>query len=538
MSIQAYVNKVKQGIDAKIKENLDYATAHPYPVDELNELIESLGPDSNISKIYGPNGELASLETFSNEDITAAIKEAESVRGLWKKLQAGQKGLTGKSFADQTLSQINPENDLKSAYLIFSTAIDDYISKGSRITFDELFNTETDNFIRYLKFGLDLPITLNTFGADDLVKEAFIELYNKSIEQLETPINSTSTKNEEATAPAPQINPEQPGTSQKTQQSAANAINPENKKSSEATVTSSSKESVTASPGELTKESTKPAESKVSPININLESTKQAVKPETTVKPNQTTLTSKSATINNTINKPTTIPTSKVEAISNISNNSINSSVSKSELNALPTTEKIQNVKEKINNTIGSSTIEKLTNTSEKLNSNTVNLKDTVSKDNVSKLATSSVVNNLQKNDSITKSLDSIKSLSTTQTASSVTKESNNNITVDRKSMEVSKPKETKEITQNNSSQSSNSVSNSNTSSSPSTSTNSTNSVTQSSESSTNNSNVNNQSATPSQGTQQVNNTSSIDISQLVNSINRLERLLLSGIDVTIKDNY
>lgn len=118
---------------------------------------------------------------------------------------------------------------------------------------------------------------------------------------------------------------------------------------------------------------------------------------------------------------------------------------------------------------------------------------------------------------------------------SSTSSDSSNNTIVDRNKISLVKPTTTVSNTSSTSSTSENNSLSSNPSNSLATSTISTSDTSINNQMSTYNSNNQTQSA-PVVAQEPVNNIVNIDIDQLVQSIRKLEKILISGIDVTIKD--
>ena len=268
MSVAAYLKKVEEGIQKKIKENLDFAEKNPYPAEDLKKITASLGEKSVLAKIYGPNGELIKTTTVSPKELAAAKDEANVIPGLWKRLQDGQRGLTKKKATETTLLSINPKEELNAAYSKFYSGIKAAQSKGSIITFDELFKISDSEFLNEVKNALG--ISLNSFGAEDLVKAAFIEIYEKDI--------SGNISKKETFPPQTGTSPVNTGdlTKPKTEGAETNpgTINAGKEKKKEATSVTSSEGQVTSKPGEISKEILQTETKSPQTINVNLEPTK------------------------------------------------------------------------------------------------------------------------------------------------------------------------------------------------------------------------------------------------------------------------
>lgn len=330
MSVKAYLKGVEDGILKRIKENLDFAEANPYPADELKNLILQTRGESALAKVYGPTGELTKVSLLSPEQFKAAKDEADVIPGLWKRLQDGQKGIVKRKATETTLLSINPAEDLKKAYSTFYSTILEYQSSGSKITFDEVFKSPEDKFLDSLEIELDIELSLNSFGADNLVKAAFLELYEKD-KGVKTGELGKSSINESATSvkptepaktggqPAASIN-STTASSTPTNSATSNPINPTATKSSEPTSVTSLEGGVTSKTGELQKENileTDPSKA----ISINLENKPTESKPATGPTSNSTTATttSNSTTVND-VNSTSSVT-------SNPSNTSTNTGV-------------------------------------------------------------------------------------------------------------------------------------------------------------------------------------------------------------------
>ena len=304
MSVKAYVKGVEDGIQKRIKENLDFAEANQYPKDELDVVLKALGPESTISKLYTLEGQTAIFPARTPAAAVEAKQQAEEFYpGLWTRLSAGQKGMN-RLKQNTEITLIKPENELNAAFIKFINELTKFISLGAKIKIEDIFSDKTDNdtFEEYLD---EFNLHLNTYGANDLIRPAFTELFNKKqlsvpklVEATSSAVNATPVSTEGKDLPAASIN-STTASSTPTNSATSNPINPTATKSSEPTSVTSLEGGVTSKTGELQTENileTDPSKA----ININLENKPIDSKPAEGSTSNSTTAsaTSNSTTVN------------------------------------------------------------------------------------------------------------------------------------------------------------------------------------------------------------------------------------------------
>jgi len=304
LSVDLYISKATEGIQKKIKENLDFAKANPYPKEELQSALDSAGQDSALSKLYTLEGQSENFIFRTPEANLAAKEQADVYPGLWAKLSNGQKGLT-KLARNKELESIKPVDELNSEFTKFITELNKAISLGAKIKVEDIFSEKTDNdtFDSYLD---DFSISLNSYGADSLIRPAFTELFNKQPTTVPKPsevkpstVNAAeSTSGESKEASESSINSAKPSPSP-SKPAVTAPINPATTKSSEPTSITSLDGGVTSKVGELQAENILEPTS-AQPININLENKPAESKPVESASTSKTVLdTSTSTAINN-----------------------------------------------------------------------------------------------------------------------------------------------------------------------------------------------------------------------------------------------
>lgn len=316
MSVAAYVREANLGIQREIQKRLDYANSHPYPTDELKEASKNKKKYkgyqlaiADLFGIYSPNGQIGDDPNTLDPEKLNAIKEgAEKISpGLWTRLQEGQAGLNKKAEIEEYLKNINPEAEITEEFDKFYSAILKKQKADPKITFDQVFAIEDDLFVDLLGINpYNLYIRLNSYGADGLVKAAFKELYDKK--KSSAKVSTTEKPKPASSSPINEKPKTEVSTQEKTQNQGESTINEkpkneitENKSStqakSEGTInekTASTKEptNVTSSEGaltskkvEVTEEKPKIEEKQNPAININIENNKPTKSIESTKEP-------------------------------------------------------------------------------------------------------------------------------------------------------------------------------------------------------------------------------------------------------------
>ncbi len=566
MSVDLYLAAATEEIQKKIQKNIEFAKNNPYPAEELASVLKSLGPTSNLAKAYNVSGK--NTESLPVETMVAAKQEADSFPGLWKKLEAGEKGLKRLS-SNEFLKKINVSDELNSNFNKFTSKI---VSLGlgvSTILSDEISVDEFSDIL--IDFNIELR------GSSEIQKAAFIELYEKnkkssspvSPEKKESPTQLPETAKTGSPINTPMSSSDSTNVEKKPNDSKPSPINLEPKTSAESTNIISSEGSVTSKPGEISTENVAEPVEKGSPININLEA--KIPTPEIPVSEKNTTIlnTSTSSKLEKEVapelapqpspinveskveNKEKTVETnnqtstegpineiekekksggflSKVGKVAKTVGTALNlpsfkelggQATSLFGASVINTKSKISDISKSFSNTRNSlNREESLTNSSNSsINNETSSssLNSTVNNTPVTNIESS--VNNSEVSPNIEKTSNNL----------AVSTQNQVNTQVEKTRPVVSAPPISNTSTQNNNNTSSSTSSPTilNTQNSPSS---------QSSASSSNSTVTQNTSSTPESAQPQVG--VNIDINQLVQSISRLERILLSGIDVTIKE--
>jgi hypothetical protein len=587
LSVAAYVREANLGIQKEIQKKLDYAKAHPYPTDEMNEASKNKKKYkgyqlaiADLFGIYSPTGQIGDDPNTLDPEKLNAIKEgAEKISpGLWTRLQEGQLGLNKKIEVEEYLKNIDPNAEITEAFDKFYSAILKKQKEDPKITFDQVFAAGADDiFVDMLGLKYGIYFNLNSFGADGFVKAAFKELYDKkksptkesTIEKPKTPASSAiNEKSNEASLQEKQSNQSTSTINEKPKTEAAEikstaqvksggAINEKTSSTKEPTSITSSEGSLTSKKVEVAEEKPKVEEKESTAININIENKKPNVSAESNKEKEGSFFNiSSGSTINNiesntntTSNNPSTSELIKLgdNKTDNTTNNETNYSryegnegkkkggfLSKlgkfagqaGDFLNLPSTGELGKQAKELFGVTTSNFDSRVSEIKESFAKNTVNSEDRYSpnpeqrrnKDgtfiNTSSKSSESNVNN--------------------KTSSNVEKsESFFNVGTENKSMinvEQNKPTIVKEkIASNNEPGAS-------TSSSMSSSTNTTNTASNTVIAKPSSTNQPLSNITESQASSSSNQPVVVDLNQLSQSINRLERILMSGIEVTIKE--
>jgi hypothetical protein len=302
LSVKLYTSTASEGIQKKIAENLEFIKNNPYPKDELQSALDSAGQDSALSKLYTLDGQTEGFIFRTPEANLAAKQEADIYPGLWAKLMNGQKSLT-RLDRNKQLEQVNPENEITAGFNKFISELNKSISAGAKINVSDIFSDKTtdDEFDDMVS---TLDISLNSYGADSLIRPAFTELFNAS-KQSQIPVETAKSSINAAPIPteskegASSINAVTAGPTALASGASA-PINPTATKSVEPTSVTNLEGSVTSKAGELQTENileTNPSQA----ININLES-----KPVGAVASTSTTVNEVNSNSSSTINPTNT----------------------------------------------------------------------------------------------------------------------------------------------------------------------------------------------------------------------------------------
>jgi hypothetical protein len=272
LSVELYISKATEGIQKRIKENIEFAKANPYPKDELKSALDLAGPGSALSKLYTLTGQTKDFTSQPPGVMAAAKQQADVYPGLFTRLRAGQISMN-KLELDKGLDRDWVENSLNSAFIRFINELNKFISLGANIKIEDIFSDKTNNntFEEYLD---EFNINLNSFGADSLLRPAFTELFNKQqsipkpVESKPSAVNAASVPTESKKGTSP-VNATTTGP-KPTEPIARAPINPTATKSVEPTSVTNLEGSVTSKAGELQTENileTEPSKA----ISINLE---------------------------------------------------------------------------------------------------------------------------------------------------------------------------------------------------------------------------------------------------------------------------
>ena len=578
MSIQAYVKKAGEGLQKKISENIEYAKSNPYPVEDLDKAVKSIGETSALAKIYGPSGEKAKLSTFPPDAIAAAMDEAKTISPtLWGRLDKGQKGLNKLKSNETVLSKLDLEKELRQAY---SQALSNMA--GTELTMDELLKSSPEEFGDVL-----MELDINTYGAGGLVQEAFKEIHSQpNNEKTGSQINSEEPPITKTEGPSSVINQEESNV--KSESPVNEPINDKSNSPTESATISGTSENVSATLGELIEPVEESSDLESSAISINLESTEPVVLTnESIIKEasgggtpineagsefNQNTFNEFASQV---FNQNTNNSIESIESNSKVNSSEVNdntSSVINSVQNSEEYTQFSPSESNRITNTVNadlgsgqsqSSVLETesvTNNTLDKTLSNSINSfeKDLFSNEEMSiqslieKMFSINQTNSLQNNESFGESREDVSNMMNSENNSSILSDNVEKISessslasfnesdrtiVDRQNVSLTKPTIQSETSQNTTEGSNTNVSMATTSyGQPTQVTPGFNSETSVSNQTSNSSQTTNNS-TSSESTSSASPGQQSNLSELASAISRLERILLSGLEVTIKDN-
>lgn len=542
MSVELYINKASEGIKNKVKENLDFIKNNPFPKEELKTAISTAGKDSVLSKIYTVDGKTDAFVSSTPEDLMAAKEQAELYPGLWNRLANGQRSLI-RIERNRELEAIDPEIDLSTGFAKFMTALYKAIGSGIEIKIDELFSDKTDSatFADYLN---EFNIDLNSYGADSLIKSAFTELFTRRLARSagSPAVNTASESIENREISKPSINSTESSTI-KTASVSSTPINPATIKSSEPTSVTSSEGAVTSKVGEIQAENILEPNSSQA-ININLET-----KPATILNTESLTSLTSAGPVSSVVNNPTN-STNILESATNntTTGGTVNSQSSSNTVNEakkektkesflskvggivksvgsvlnLPSVSEIGEQAKGLIGSTGSNISSKISKVKESL---AINSNETRS-ESLKESSTNNSVNNSSSTNRVSpESPYSPSAESTSNTSNTLIKETTSEMNVEKKSPNMtavtSSPIDNTQNVSTNTSSNILSSANSQNSNSPQTVTSTVSKNTQTVA----------QPPAPSPGPN-----INIDMNQLAQSISRLERILISGIEVTIKD--
>ena len=580
MSVALYVKEANLGIQRKIKKLLDYANARPYPKDAIAAVRKNKkkykGKQLAISQllsIYSEEGQLVNdLSTVDDETIRIIKEVAELISpGLWQRLQDSQLGLAKRDEVTY-LSDLNPENEIREAYQKFYAVLSSSDSKKSQAAKKLFDESPPDLFYEKLKIECGLDLALNSFGADGLVQAAFRDIFIEKkevakpapIEKVSTtqasssgtinenkPPVSTQTASNTSVKSEGTINESKPGTSEKpsTSSKSEGAINEKTSTTVDKTAITNTEGSVTSKKSELQSENVLPINS-TQAVNINLEN--KPVDPITSTSSTNTSSTNTQNTTNNTSNilngkskKDKGKPLLKLK--DGVEKTSESSGVNEEKKEKGGFLSIVGNLAKKAGSALNIASVGELrdaaggffgatgANVKSRVDEITESFKNTSIN---SQKNTSTSTDNSKKNTTVLKSEDNSKknttvlntptALDQTSNVSNLSSDNQSIIKVEQSKPSVSVAAPTSLNTQNNSSntsESTNILKNNGTSSS-----NTSNSAASSNTTTSNN--IPNTTASDNSKPGGV----YVDMSQVTQAVARLERVILSGIEVTIKD--
>lgn len=537
MSVELYVSKIKGIHDSTIQSNIEYATRHPYPIEELKKAIAQAGENSELAAAFTEKGRSPDFINFSVEKRSKVKEQAEEYSpGLYKRLGDGNTGLRLLA-TNQELSAKDPKSEVNNLFLEFQKGIRKLISLKYPIVPKVLFSEETDD-ATFEDYIFECKINYLPGYVDGTTKElklAFIELYKE--QQSKTPESTTDPLNlpeeEEPTAEESAAEAKSPindNEALKKDTSVPSPINKEVTKKQEPTETTDSAQStITTKGGELNTEVSKVKEEETKSININLETNK----PSTDVKSGESI--NSSSTANTTLNDTTNTNLTDQKVTSNAISTTVNPPSVKTENTQSVIGGAVSNLKQTAINSVASSNISSLKN-------DVVNSLG-VSKEKVTQMAKpvinaynaidNAVVKAKNENNEVSTSNSAVNNSITNKNQkadNSITSQTKNTqISVDSKSPVI--PKDTtlaapEKVTNNTQQLIEKSSQKENTNS---------NNVTYS-ESTKSNSPAKQETAqSQASQTTQVSGGNSLDISELVNEMRAIKLILMGGIDVNHK---
>jgi hypothetical protein len=599
LSIQAYLKKAGEGLQKKINDNLEYAKNNPYPADDLKSFGETsalakiYGPAGEKARVSSFSPDIIAMAMDeargSSPDLWKRLEKGQ--KGL-NKIKSNDEVL---SKLDLEKELRKSYSEVLSKMAGTGLTIDELLKSDSGEFNDVILDLDLDTY-----GASDLLQVAFQEIRDQGKNEPQQSQINQENENLEKPnqtistINeSTSEKRESSIIASTQINdqeksPIEQSTVKSTNENVLSSKGELIKSEETQTETPSQEISINLeekAPLKITNESvTKEVQATSSPVNVTVESIPQkevppisTVSSNTTINSSETNVTESpnitntsstnslvsplsSTAINNSSNltqssepisqstaRESTFSTSLIEKLMGGTINSINNeSLVNNENSTQSVIERFKSSLNQIESFDNTNQLTSLTsegpekissNFMESINNSEKILQNRENENTNSETSLISSVNNIEKIKESLNSSENSSSLEKNSSTNSILKSiDRNNVTVDRKNMEVVKQAPLKSDIQNNSTQITNGGSTDSTSLNQNTSNGVTaTEVNSNSQSNSNTSQITNNS---SESAMAPTNTSvNVDISQLASAISRLERILISGIDVTIKDN-
>ncbi len=270
MSIAKFVEGFNKAIGDRIAKAEANVEAHPYPVEELKKIKDTL-PDSAIAKRYGGDGVIDK----SPELIAASF---EQDKDLVKRLDDGEKAYDKFMAARKLKRESDPQKLITNLYSNVYSLLAQSRALGANFTMKELIELSPEKFEETYNTlleeadatDLDLPVSVDS----TLILDAFKEMHMQSADAAgKSAINegSTEPKKEESTS-SPVAEPE----GKKEEPSNSPVSEPSGKKVEE---TSSAVQSTTSTPAELPAVESKEEAKPQTTVNVNLEQIQTESKP-------------------------------------------------------------------------------------------------------------------------------------------------------------------------------------------------------------------------------------------------------------------
>ena len=581
MSVALYVKEANLGIQKKIKKLLDYANAHPYPTGEIAAARKNKkkykGNQLAIAQllsIYSEEGPLVDdLSTIDDETIRFVKEAAELISpGLWQRLQDSQVGLAKRDEVTNYYNTLDPEKEIREAYQKFYAVLSSSDSKKSQTAKKLLDESPADLFVDKLKMECGLDLALNSFGADGLVQAAFREdlfiekpavakpastepvstkkAFSGTINETKPPVSTPSASNTSIKSEGT-INEKTSTVSTSAKPVTSNksdgAINEKTSVKIEPTVVTSADGSITSKTSELQTENILPANSAQS-VNINLEN-KQPEQAASTSSTNTSSTNTQNITNNsgNILNSKSGKNKTILKQKESVEKTSESSSINTEKKEKGGFLSAVGNLAKKAGSALNLASVSELrdaaggffgatgANVKSRVEEITESFKNTSINSQKNINSSSPTTNTNTNNESAVNSqtnnqlLNTSTDLGQTSTSSNISSENQSNINIEQKKPTVLQVAPSVSSSQSNSSNATDASNVIKTNTSTNTSSNTSNSAVSSNTAPKNNSEPTSTDNSKTGGTY-------IDMLQVTQAISRLERTILSGIEVTIKD--
>ena len=581
MSVALYVKEANLGIQKKIKKLLDYANAHPYPTGEIAAARKNKkkykGNQLAIAQllsIYSEEGPLVDdLSTIDDETIRFVKEAAELISpGLWQRLQDSQVGLAKRDEVTNYYNTLDPEKEIREAYQKFYAVLSSSDSKKSQTAKKLLDESPADLFVDKLKMECGLDLALNSFGADGLVQAAFREdlfiekpavakpastepvstkkAFSGTINETKPPVSTPSASNTSIKSEGT-INEKTSTVSTSAKPVTSNksdgAINEKTSVKIEPTVVTSADGSITSKTSELQTENILQANSAQS-VNINLEN-KQPEQAASTSSTNTSSTNTQNITNNsgNILNSKSGKNKTILKQKESVEKTSESSSINTEKKEKGGFLSAVGNLAKKAGSALNLASVSELrdaaggffgatgANVKSRVEEITESFKNTSINSQKNINSSSPTTNTNTNNESAVNSqtnnqlLNTSTDLGQTSTSSNISSENQSNINIEQKKPTVLQVAPSVSSSQSNSSNATDASNVIKTNTSTNTSSNTSNSAVSSNTAPKNNSEPTSTDNSKTGGTY-------IDMLQVTQAISRLERTILSGIEVTIKD--